>query len=230
MIFQDPMTSLNPIMSMGDQIQEVLKLHYPNMTKSQQGQRVDEILSLVGIQPERKYQYPMQFSGGMRQRVVIAMALVAEPKIIFADEPTTALDVTIQAQILSLMKNLREQFQSSMIFITHDLGIVAEFCDNVNVVYGGEVIEKGTVEQVFSRESNHPYTSSLFACIPDLESTASRLPHYEGTMLDPTNLPKGCKYAERCNAGTELCIQHKPELYNIGDEHYIRCYHFSERE
>ena len=225
MIFQDPMTSLNPILTVGEQVREVMKLHYPEMTKTQQNQRVDEILTLVGIQPERKSQYPHQFSGGMRQRIVIAMALIAEPKLILADEPTTALDVTIQAQILALMKDLKTQFDSAMIFITHDLGIVAEFCDNVAVVYGGEVIERGSVEQVFARKDNHPYTRNLFECVPVLTSTAKRLPNMEGaTMLDPTNLPKGCKYAPRCSLSSEKCTQENPEMYHVLQSHTIRCH------
>ena len=230
MIFQDPMTSLNPILTVGEQIQEVLHLHFPDMPRTQQNQQVDEIMTLVGIPPERKQQYPHQFSGGMRQRIVIAMALVAEPKLLLADEPTTALDVTIQAQILILMKNLKERFNSAMIFITHDLGVVAEFCDSVAVVYAGEVIEHGTVEQVFARKSNHPYTHGLFECLPDLTSTAKRLPHFEGVMVDPTNLPEGCKFASRCHNCMELCKQQSPNLYISKEGHLIKCHLYARKE
>ena len=230
MIFQDPMTSLNPVLTVGEQIREVLHLHIPDMSKSQQALRVNEIMTLVGIPPERKDQYPHQFSGGMRQRIMIAMALIAEPKLLLADEPTTALDVTIQAQILHLMKDLKKKLDSAMIFITHDLGIVAEFCDTVAVVYAGEVIEKGTVDQVFERVSNHPYTHGLFGCLPDLTSTAKRLPNFEGAMVDPTNLPKGCKFASRCPHRTEFCEQHKPEIHYFENGHGIRCHNFAQKE
>ena len=223
MIFQDPMTSLNPVMTVGDQIDEVLKIHNPSMPKQERDEKVAEILTLVGIPPERRVQFPHQFSGGMKQRVVIAMALVAKPNLLLADEPTTALDVTIQAQILTLMKNLEEQLGTSMIFITHDLGIVAEFCENVAVVYGGEVIERGTVEQVFARTANHPYTNNLFECIPDLTGSVNRLTPIPGFVLDSRTVPVGCPFADRCSKCTEVCKKEKP-IHYVEDGHYIKCH------
>ena len=224
MIFQDPMTSLNPVMNVGDQIDEVLKIHNPSMPKQERDEKVAEILTLVGIPPERRVQFPHQFSGGMKQRVVIAMALVAKPNLLLADEPTTALDVTIQAQILTLMKNLEEQLGTSMIFITHDLGIVAEFCENVAVVYGGEVIERGTVEQVFARTANHPYTNNLFDCIPDLTGSVNRLTPIPGFVLDSRTVPVGCPFADRCSKCTEVCKKEKPSIHYVEDGHYIKCH------
>lgn len=224
MIFQDPMTSLNPVMTVGDQIDEVLKIHNPSMPKQERDEKVAEILTLVGIPPERRVQFPHQFSGGMKQRVVIAMALVAKPNLLLADEPTTALDVTIQAQILTLMKNLEEQLGTSMIFITHDLGIVAEFCENVAVVYGGEVIERGTVEQVFARTANHPYTNNLFECIPDLTGSVNRLTPIPGFVLDSRTVPVGCPFADRCSKCTEVCKKEKPSIHYVEDGHYIKCH------
>ena len=224
MIFQDPMTSLNPVMNVGDQIDEVLKIHNPSMPKQERDEKVAEILTLVGIPPERRVQFPHQFSGGMKQRVVIAMALVAKPNLLLADEPTTALDVTIQAQILTLMKNLEEQLGTSMIFITHDLGIVAEFCENVAVVYGGEVIERGTVEQVFAQTANHPYTNNLFECIPDLTGSVNRLTPIPGFVLDSRTVPVGCPFADRCSKCTEVCKKEKPSIHYVEDGHYIKCH------
>ena len=225
MIFQDPMTSLNPVVTVGDQILEVLKLHSPGMTREEKNARVDDMMRLVGIPPARKHEYPHQFSGGMKQRIVIAMALVAEPELLLADEPTTALDVTIQAQILELMKQLKEKLNSAMILITHDLGVVAEFCDNVAIVYAGEVIEHGSVEAIYARKGNHPYTAGLFNCIPDLYATATRLDPIPGFMADPTDLPQGCKFASRCPHCMEVCRRESPAMYT-SDGHGIKCHLF----
>ena len=229
MIFQDPMTSLNPVTTVGDQILEVLQLHFPDMTREEKAARVDEMMRMVGIPPSRKGEYPHQFSGGMKQRIVIAMALVAEPELLLADEPTTALDVTIQAQILELMKQLKEKFNSAMVLITHDLGVVAEFCDNVAIVYAGEVIEQGSVEDIYARKANHPYTAGLFNCIPDLYTSADRLEPIPGFMADPTDLPPGCRFAPRCPHCMELCRQERPEIHMRGG-HGIKCHLFRSQE
>lgn len=229
MIFQDPMTSLNPIVSVGDQIMEVLDLHAPDMSQHEKSERVDRILSMVGIPPSRKEEFPYQFSGGMKQRIVIAMALIAEPELLLADEPTTALDVTMQAQILDMMSRLKQQFNTSVVLITHDLGVVAEFCDRVAVVYAGKVVEQGSVEQVFSREQNHPYTVGLLNCIPDLESTAKRLVPIPGQMADPTKLPAGCAFADRCEHCMSICRKKQPQMYEK-DGHCILCHLFKEQE
>lgn len=229
MIFQDPMTSLNPILTVGEQIYEVLDLHYSEMTKEEKNRKVDEILKLIGIQPSRKNEYPHQFSGGMKQRIGIAMALVAEPELLIADEPTTALDVTIQAQVLKLMRDLKQKFDSAMILITHNLGVVASFCENVAVMYAGEIIEKGSVEDVFKRVDNHPYTTGLFNSIPDLTTDTDRLTPIEGYMVDPTDLPQGCKFADRCPYCMEQCRQSSPPMYTNGT-HSIKCFKYSETE
>ena len=227
MIFQDPMSSLNPILTVGDQISEVLELHFPDMSKQERNQKTDEILGLVGIQISRKTEYPHQFSGGMKQRIGIAMALVAEPELLLADEPTTALDVTIQAQILQLMGELQQKFNTSMIFITHDLGVVAEYCENVSVVYAGEIIESGSVEEVFIRKKNHPYTTGLFASIPDLTTNAARLTPIPGSMPNPTDLPDGCKFAARCQHCMDKCKTEAPPMFS-STGHKIKCFLFEE--
>lgn len=225
MVMQDPMTSLNPLKKVGKQIQESIELNQ-GIKGAEAKKLAMEMLTKVGIpDPERRYnQYPHEFSGGMRQRVVIAIAVACHPEILICDEPTTALDVTIQAQILTLMKNLEEQLGTSMIFITHDLGIVAEFCENVAVVYGGEVIERGTVEQVFARTANHPYTNNLFECIPDLTGSVNRLTPIPGFVLDSRTVPVGCPFADRCSKCTEVCKKEKPSIHYVEDGHYIKCH------
>lgn len=228
MIFQDPMTSLNPVQTVGGQILELLELHSPEMNKTAKNERVDEIMRLVGIPAARKDEYPHQFSGGMKQRIVIAMALVAEPELLLADEPTTALDVTIQAQILELVRELKRKFNTAMILITHDLGVVNEVCENVAIVYGGEVIERGTIEDVYSRQKNHPYTEGLFGSIPDLLTDTPRLKSIPGYMVDPTNLPTGCKFAERCTYCFARCPKENPLLHRLSDTHFIKCHLFEE--
>lgn len=225
MIFQDPMTSLNPIISVGDQIREMLTLHFKHLSPTEKEQKVDAILNLVGIPTERKYEYPFQFSGGMKQRVGIAIALVCQPDLLIADEPTTALDVTIQAQILQLMKELKRDFNTAMIMITHDLGIVAETCDSVSVMYAGEIIETGRVEDVFQRKENHPYTTGLFNCIPKMETNEKRLTPIEGFVVDPTNLPTGCKFHDRCPHATDRCASELPGDYTKGT-HTIKCFRY----
>jgi len=229
MIFQDPMTSLNPTHTVGDQIMEVLDLHFPGMSRSEKIARVDEMMTLVGIPPERKGSFPHEFSGGMKQRIVIAMALVAEPELLLADEPTTALDVTIQAQILELMRRLKDKFNTSVLLITHDLGVVAQFCDSVSVVYGGRVVEFGPIEEVFERKNNHPYTAGLFNCIPDLNDHRPRLRPIPGMMADPRKLSAGCCFADRCEHACERCLKEEPAMH-VSGKHGIMCHLFESKE
>ena len=220
MIFQDPMTALNPVFTVGDQIAESISIH-ENVSMVEAQKLAVGMLELVGIPGERAGDYPHQFSGGMKQRVVIAMALACHPQLLIADEPTTALDVTIQAQVLDLMKNLRKQYQTSLIMITHDLGIVAEICDEVAVMYAGNVVEQGTLEDVFNH-TMHPYTEGLFNSLPNVNDRKSKLKPIPGLMPDPTALPEGCPFHPRCQYATEACKQVQEKRY-VSDTHFIRC-------
>ena len=221
MIFQDPMTALNPTMTVGNQISEVVLLHN-DVTPEQARARTIEMLELVGIPALRYMEYPHQFSGGMKQRVVIAMALACSPELLLADEPTTALDVTIQAQVLDLIQNLKKRDNTSMLLITHDLGVVAQTCDYVAIMYAGEIVEYGTLREVY-KDIRHPYTKGLMASIPNLVEQVERLQAIDGLMPDPTNLAKGCKFADRCKYATAACMEKVPEMKSVGGEHMVRC-------
>jgi len=225
MVFQDPMTSLNPILSVGAQIAEVIQLH-EKCSKNEAMNRAKKMLELVGIPGERCDEYPHQFSGGMKQRVIIAIALACNPELLIADEPTTALDVTIQAQVLELMRNLKSQFNTSTILITHDLGVVAEMCDHVAIMYGGMIMEYGTLRDIY-KHTLHPYTKGLFDSIPDLENDVPRLKPIPGMVLDPTLKPAGCPFAARCGKAQDKCFEEKPELRTIEGVHSVRC-HFAD--
>lgn len=223
-IFQDPMTSLNPTYTIGRQLMEAILLH-TNRNKQQAYDRAVEMLRLVNVnEPEKRMkQYPYEFSGGMRQRVMIAMALACEPDILIADEPTTALDVTIQAQILELMKSLQEELGMAIIMITHDLGVVAQLCDEVIVMYAGSICEQGTADEIFYNPK-HEYTKGLLRSIPTAHTAGTRLKPITGTPIDLLNMPAGCPFAPRCDAAMKVCIRQRPERMIINDEHFASCW------
>lgn len=221
MIFQDPMSSLNPVVRVGEQIAEVIRVH-EKCTKKEAEEKAMEMLETVGIPAERAGDFPHQFSGGMKQRVVIAIALACNPKVLIADEPTTALDVTIQAQVLELMNELKEKLRTSLLLITHDLGVVAQVCDRVAIMYAGEIVESGTIAEVFDHP-HHPYTIGLFGSIPSLDETAEKLKPIQGQMPDPTELPEGCAFAPRCPYATGACRTRKPEMTGVGGTQMVRC-------
>ncbi|MBQ1362560.1 MAG: ABC transporter ATP-binding protein [Oscillospiraceae bacterium] len=232
MIFQNPMTCLNPVYTIGDQLMEALTCHDKTISKTQARARAIQMLELVGINNavKRVDQYPHEFSGGMRQRAMIAMALICEPKLLIADEPTTALDVTIQAQILELMKDLQKKENTSIIFITHNLGVVAEICDRVSVMYAGRIVEQGLVQDIFYRPQ-HPYTKGLIASTPRLdEEDQERLVPIEGTPIDLLNPPSGCNFGPRCKNCMKICLREKPPYAQVGEGHISACWlHFMNR-
>ncbi len=228
MIFQDPMTSLNPVTNVGVQIAEAISNH-EHLSHRDALVKAREMLEQVGIPAGRAEEYPHQFSGGMKQRVVIAIALACNPDILIADEPTTALDVTIQAQVLDMLRELREKYSMSMLLITHDLGVVAQTCDRVAVIYGGEIVESADVFSLFERHL-HPYTQGLLNSIPKLNEDVDRLQPIEGMMPDPTHLPEGCKFCTRCSYATERCRTSHPVMREVASGHSVRCFRYEQEE
>lgn len=225
MIFQEPMTSLNPLFTIGNQMIEAVLIHEKKWSKKQAIERAVEMLELVGLPRARDMMrdYPHQLSGGMRQRVMIAMALVCDPKVLIADEPTTALDVTIQAQILKLMRELNTRLNTAVLLITHDLGVVAETCERVIVMYSGQIIEEASVKEIFENPQ-HPYTKGLIQSVPDMRYKKDRLYSISGNVPRPGTIEKGCRFAERCEFAFDRCLQEDPELYEISEAHMARCF------
>ena len=228
MIFQDPMSALNPVYTVGEQIGESIRIHQ-RASHAEAAKLAGDMLEMVGIPRERYGEYPHQFSGGMKQRIVIAIALACRPQLLLADEPTTALDVTIQAQVLELMNDLKRELGTSMIMITHDLGVIAKICNNVAVVYAGQIIESGTKYDIYDRPS-HPYTIGLFNSLPDLSKTEPRLKAIPGMMPNPMDLPQGCAFAPRCPMATDQCREKCPALRELEPGHTVRCFHAELRE
>lgn len=228
MIFQNPLTSLNPVFTIGEQIGMVIRKH-EKCTKAEVDKKVMDLLEQVGIPGNRLKDYPNQFSGGMRQRVGIAAGIAMNPELLIADEPTTALDVTIQAQILELMKKLKTEYDTSLLMITHNLGIISELCENVSVIYGGRIIEYGSVKEVFGNPT-HPYTKGLLGAIPSLEGQKERLNAIPGKIANATNIPPGCAFHPRCEKCTGKCSTDIPEMIKLNDDHYVACFCVKEAE
>lgn len=231
MIFQEPMTSLNPLFTIGKQLNEAVLLHNHGWSKKQATERSIEMMKLVGLPRAEELikEYPHQLSGGMRQRVMIAMALVCDPKVLIADEPTTALDVTIQAQILQLMRELNHRLNTAVMLITHDLGVVAETCERVVVMYGGQIVEEGPVSEIF-KNPQHPYTKGLIQSIPDMRVKKDRLYSIPGSVPKPGSIEIGCRFAERCEFAFDRCTKENPPIYQTGEQHTSRCFLVEEKE